>query len=232
MTEPCSVQQASIKALAVFLQAQFDADARFGPDVPDTHVVVREEWPAPGDNLPPRCISILQAGPRQDTFTMNEPELLKSTQLPNNQGEFTWDIKAFLQPVQLDVWAKYDAQRDEVLDALDTFLNMGPLFTLGEGDITRDGPLLRLDPNTRHEGMVDYTFDGPRNIDGEDSSREYQYRALVMGECEGTLTFTAKTARLAVVKLQMALGPLGQGAANFTANAKPAGGFEITSSSL
>lgn len=232
MTEPCSVQQASITALKVFLQAQFDADSRFGADVPKTRVVVRDEWPAPGDNLPERCISILQAGKRQDTFTLNEPELIQSSQLPDNQGEFTWDIKAFLQPLQLDVWAKYDAQRDEVLDALDRFLNMGPLFTLGAGDITRDGPLLRLDPETGHEGTVDYTFDGPRNIDGEDSSQEYQYRALVMGECEGTLTFTAKTARLAVVKLQMALGPQGQDAANFILNAKPAGGFEISSSSL
>lgn len=232
MTEPCSVQQASITALKVFLQAQFDADERFGEDGRDTHVVVRDEWPAPGDNQPPRCISILQAGKRQDTFTMNEPEVVKSSELPNAQGEFTWDIKAFLQPVQLDVWAKFDAQRDELLDVLDRFLNMGPLFTLGSGDITRDGPLLALDPATGHEGKVDYTFDGARNIDGEDSSQQYQYRALVAGECEGVLTFTAKTARLAVVKLKMALGPTAGDPANFTLTQKPAGGFEITSSSL
>lgn len=210
--ERCSIEQAALYALQAFLQEQFDADERFDPRIPELQVVVLAEWAPPGQRLPRRAISVLCAGMRRDTHLT--AEVVKVTDKPNNQGEFTWSVKAITQPLQLDVWAVTDAERNMISDALDRFLNMGPLYTLGSGDITRDGLLLRLDANSGHEGFVDYTFDGPRPIDGESTAMESQFRSLIRGEADAELTFTATTAKQVRLKLQLALS--GETATTYT----------------
>lgn len=227
--EKTSIEQAAITALQVFLQEQFDNDTSFKELDGVDRVWVRDEWPPAGDNLKAICISILAAGTRQDSHLTEE--VVKQKNLPNNQGEFTWSIKAITQPLQLDIWALYDAHRKMVVDALDRYLNMGPLFTLGAGAITRDGPLLRMDPTSGHEGTADFTFDGPRPIDGEASAAEYQFRSLVSGQVDCELTFTATTARLARLKLAMSLGSAVQSDANFTLQ-KVGDDVRITSATL
>jgi hypothetical protein len=186
----------------VFLQAQFDADDRFSPpEIAAQRCLILSEWPS--GNLPPRALSILCAGERRDTHLT--AEVVKVTDKPNGKGEFTWTIKAISQPLQLDVWAQTDAERGMILDALDRFLNMGPLFTLGYGDITRDGPLLKLDPLSGHEGFLDFLFEGPRPIYDGQAAHESEFRSTIRGQVDTELTFTATTAKLVRVKLQSLL---------------------------
>ena len=70
---------------------------------------------------------------------------------------------------------------------------------------------------TLNGDSVDFTFDGPRDVNDPVAAGEYQYRTIRSGQVDGELTFTATTARLVLIKLRMALG---EGAdkplANFT----------------
>lgn len=226
----CSVEQAACTALQDFLKAQFNEV--YPQDLPpDQRVQVLDRWPEAGVDLPPLAVSVIMAGERQDTHVT--PELVKRSPTADpNTDEFTWTVKAFRQPIQLDVWANYDSKRDELLYHMDRFLNMGPRYTLDQplNDVTRDGPLLPLDPASGHEGNVDFTFEGPRRVTDDGAVRANEFRALIRGDVDGDLCFTAKTAKLVLVKLKLAL----EGSpANFTLEKNQAGdGFEITSAEL
>lgn len=202
--EACSIEQACCYALAAFLQERFDADERFQPPgLPKKRCLVQAEWPA--GNLPPRALSIVMAGERQDTHLTEE--VVRRTDLPNNQGEFTWSVKAITQPLQLDVWAKTDQERDMIGAALDKFLHLGTRFTLSDprGSITRDGPLLRLDPVSGHQGFATFMFEGPRRVDDGTAALEREFRSMRRGSVDAELSVTATTAKIALVKLQGAL---------------------------
>ena len=199
--EPCAIEQACCYALQAFLQSRFDADERFQPAQSRKHrCEVQAEWPA--GNLPPRALSIVMAGERQDTHLTEE--VVRRVDKPNNQGEFTWSVKAITQPLQLDVWAKTDLERGMIGNALDKFLHLGTRFTLGDprGSITRDGPLLRLDPVSGHQGFATFMFDGPRRVDDGTAALEREFRSMRRGSVDAELSVTATTAKVAIVKLQ------------------------------
>lgn len=202
--EPLPVHKAACAALQVFLQARFNELEECDPRIPSQQVVVTTDWAEPGQELPPRSVVILCAGTRKDTRLIEE--VMKRVNKTATSAEFTWSVKAFEQPLQLEALAMTSYERDLINRHLDRFLEMGPLFTLGAGDIVRDGPLLELDAASGHEGRVDFTFDGPRDINDPVAAGEYQYRTIRSGQVDGELTFTATTARLALLKLQVALG--------------------------
>jgi hypothetical protein len=227
-----SVQQAAMKALRVYLAAQFAQ--LYDPDVESERVQVLENWPEAGVKLPKRGVTILMSGKREDTHL--DAELVRQTDKPDGiNAEYTFAVKACSQPFQLDIWSRYDAVRDQLENDLDDILHKGEQITLGvaNGELVRDGVLLALDPRDGHEGFLDFTFEGPRKIHDGNAAQVNEFRSMIGGFVNCELHVKATTAKLARVKLQMALGPLGQDAANFTLTKNEAGtGFEITSSSL
>lgn len=199
-----SVERAACNALAVYLQAEFDK--LYGDEVPHERVVVSETFPEAGANLPPRAVSVVYAGTRRETH-LNE-EVVRKTDLPDNQAEFEWAIAAVTQPIQIDIWAQYDSVRDQLSADLDTILNRGPVYTLGivNGSPVRDGVLLELDPDSGHSGKVDFTkLDGPRPIVDAEAVATNQFRALIGAELDVILTLKATSPKLVRVKLKGAL---------------------------
>lgn len=197
LTDRCSVQRAACNALAVYLEREFD---KLYDRESAERVVVSEAWPEPGVNLPPRAVSVIQAGTRRETLTQATIE--KRTDLPDNQGEYVWAVSAITQPIQLDIWATYDAVRDQLEDDLDTILRRGPQYTLGIGTepIRDGGVLLQLDPVSGREGFVDFTLlDGPRPINDGNQRQAAEYRSLISAELDVMLTVKATNPKLARV---------------------------------
>jgi len=206
-----SVQQAAQTALQVYLQAQFDAyfgGAPVDPDDPPNpeRCVVSDRWPEPDSGLPKRAVSIIEAGQREDTW-VQEQDIAVVMQPDNVTGLYTFRVAACRQPLQLDVWADYNAQRDELVALLDDFLHKGERFTLNQpnGNPVRDGVLLALDPTSGYSGFCDFTFDGPRKLDTNASPRVREYRSSSAGFCDVDLTVQALTPKLARVLMTMAL---------------------------
>lgn len=227
LTHRCSVEDAAVYALALYLEREFDK--LYDRNVPTERVVVNAAWPASGATLPPRAVSVVHAGARQETHLTEE--VVSKTDIPGgNLAEFEFSVKAITQPIQLDIWAQYPRVRSQLCDDLDTILHRGPAYTLGVGRIlVRDGVLVRLPEASGHTGIVDYTTtNGPRPIDDSNAVQSNESRALITGELDVILTVKATTAKLALVKLKGALS----GAPYETTLQKEGGAFEIASSQL
>ncbi len=198
LTYRCSTQRAACNALAVYLEREFDK--LYDRSVPSQRVHVFEEWPEPGVTLPPRAVSVIEAGTRKETHL--QPTIEKQTTLPDGSVEVTWAVSALTQPIQIDVWATHAAVRDLLCDDLDTILRRGPQYTLGLGrEPVRDGGvLLQLDPVSGREGFVDFTLlDGPRVINDGNARQADEHRALISAELDVILTVKATSPQLARV---------------------------------
>jgi hypothetical protein len=223
----CSVEMAALYALAFYLEAEFDK--LYDRNVSSERVVVNAGWPASGSNLPERSVSVVMAGTRQETHLTEE--VVSKTDIPGgNLAVFEWSVKAITQPIQLDIWARHPAVRNQLCDDLDTILHRGPAYTIGVGGApVRDGVLVRLPEVSGHAGIVDYTtLNGPRPIEDSNAVQSNESRALISAELDVILTVKATSAKLAVVQLKGALS----GAPYETTLQKDGGAFEIASSQL
>ncbi len=194
-----SVEQAAVNALQTFLQTAL-------PDV-----VVSSDWPNPDEELPEKAITILRIGARQEmkidpTVVKSEPHLTGDppTEHPVLR-RFTWRVKLVQQSVQLDIWSRYEAVRDDIHARLDEILNSGTLVTLDGiihpimGDEFRDGLLLPMGDG--HEGHVDFRFDGPDPDDTPTSVQRKEFRSTRRGEAAMALTITKIQPRFAEIIL-------------------------------
>ncbi len=179
-----TIQQAAMNALAEYL----------GLNLPDVDVTPR--WPSPGKELPPKAITVVLAGSRRD-----EPMDLRQLSFVNSgplQSSVVWQVSACKQPFQLDIWARSDLQRDDILARLDNFLHAGESTLAGvfNPDPVGHGVLLAVNDGWEACGTTaDFLFD---NVDLEDSPSAVgvgQYRATIRGNAYMMLTLTTLTAR-------------------------------------
>lgn len=198
-----SVEQAAQTALQVYLQNELDPQFGGGTE----RCIVSDSWPEPDSGLPRRAVSIIPAGEREDLHVQEQD--LRREDLAGNLKLYTWRVAACRQPIQLDVWATYAAQRDDLLARLQDSLRKGERFTLNKpnGNPVRDGVLLALDPTLGFQGFADCVFEGPRKMDTARSGREREYRASILGYIDVDLTVQAPSALLARVLLKVALDP-------------------------
>jgi hypothetical protein len=223
-----SIQQAACDALGAYLQAEFDKV--YDSEVESERVQVLPNWPEASVQLPPRAVSVIMAGDRKES-PISEELIRKVSDLPDNQGLYEWAIKCVTQPIQIDIWTHYDEHRDLIEDDLDTILHRGPAYTLGiaNGDIFRDGVLVRLDPTSGHEGTVDYsTITGPRKVTNPGAVEVNEFRSLITAELDVELTLKAASPKLVRVLLQQQLNGT---PANFTLQ-KDGDAFRIASAQL
>jgi len=115
---------------------------------------------------------------------------------------FIWRIRACELPLQLDVWAQYEAQRDDLMARLDAVLNADATPDLLDGgDPARNGLLLQLADG--HDGVVaDVLFDSPDLEDADAEAKRQEWRATYRGLAEFGLFIKAQSPRLARVKFQ------------------------------
>ncbi len=205
-----SIEQAAVNALKTFLQN----------NLPD--VVVSEEWPNPDEPLPEMAVTILRVGAREETKV--DPTVIGSE--PYFTGDppvehpvlrqFKWRVKLVRQPIQLDVWSCYQANRDDLHARLDELLNAGTLVTLSgattlNSDEFRDGLLLQLGDG--HSGFADYQFEGPDIDDTPVSAQRNEFRATRVGAVYAALTITKIQPRFSEIIL---LATDGAGSSTFT----------------
>ncbi|HEX7464108.1 MAG TPA: hypothetical protein VF382_04330 [Actinomycetota bacterium] len=193
-----TVQQAAVDALVAYLTTQLDG------------VTVSGEWPASEAELPELAVTVLMAGRRQD---QHADATVVAVEGAGTTRVFVWRVKTATQGLQLDVWGRYPATRDDILAQLDEALNKGPLYTLTDGSFdlvagepTRDGVLLALAPASGHEGYVDFTFDGPTLGDSSERSIRNDYRATITGEAAMVLAVRTSNPVLQIAGLRLRVG--------------------------
>lgn len=178
-----SIQQAAVNAFADYLQSKL-------PDV-----VVEPRWPASDKQKPQKSITIVMAGPRRDTPI--DPKMVKKTNVGATQTSSTWQLAMSSQPLQLDVWATRDVDRDDIIARLDQLLHVGDSILGGYNpDPFGYGALVKVLDGWEDFGTIaDFTFDEPDTDDTGDTPVRAIYRATYTGEAYFMATVTKLTAR-------------------------------------
>jgi len=182
-----TVEQAAVNALASWLTRTLPKG-----------VVVSSTWPEPTKVLPQKAVTILRAGaPEEEPL---DPIVVGRVDTGPGTSLFTWRLRALRQPLQLDVWTKHTAARDDLLARLDEALNAGMGATLGasNADPFRHGVVVPLADGW--SGTADCFFDRPEISDTPDAATRSEYRATVRGWAEVDLTLSALSARLALIR--------------------------------
>lgn len=174
-----SLVQAAANALKLWLETALSPD-----------ITVFEKWPDPNTELPPKAVSILKIGKRL-RMPAWQIDVAKVQPIGNGPAaQVTYQLGGIEQPMQIDVWATSDAERDDILAQLDTVLYAGIDQTLGlPGDPIRDGLLLPLLDG--YEGNnCDYWFDEPEIDDTPGAVQRSEFRAIFFGEARMSLIVT------------------------------------------
>ena len=196
---PVSVGQAACNALAAYLTTEFGTTPM--------DVTVNARWPTFGPNLPSRVISIIPVGRRQRLDVQASLDVVSRTNLNATTACVGFRLGSYIQPIQLDVWARYDTDRDEVIAQLDNSLTAGLAQTLDptlNADPVRDGIVLALLDGDGFTGNVEFWFDEPDIGDAPDSVVRGQWRATYSGEARGVFYRSATVPRLLKPTLALA----------------------------
>lgn len=180
-----SIQQAAANAFATWLASKLGSD-----------VVVEPRWPSPNKKKSPKAITLVMAGPRQDTPI--DLRRLSNTNQGTNQTQTVWQIAACTQPFQLDVWTESDVDLDDIIARLDVALNTGEsslagvfnAMPVGYGNLIAVG-----DGWDAYGTIADFSFGEPDTDPSGDAVERDLYRATYRGEAYFMLTVTTVTAR-------------------------------------
>jgi hypothetical protein len=201
MADPqVSIQQAMANALVTYLGATLD------------DVTCRSRWPDPSKNLPEKAITVVPIGRRQDqdvTGSFIRKLAVEELDPPDPYLKlYTFARSACIQPIQLDVWAIYDYDRDDIVARLDDALSANLVTTAGvaNDDPVRDGVLLPLSDG--FGGYCDFTFDGPLKDDSPDAASRAEFRATYTGTAAAHLTKQITLPTLTTFKLRLVLREL------------------------
>lgn len=182
-----SIQQAAANALGAHVATKLGAG-----------VDVSYEWPV--GPLPAKAVTVLLAGPPKDEYL--QPSVVSSQAVANpNHRLYRWRVLERTQPLQLDVWAQYQATRDDMIAALDVALNTG--FGTA-GDPVGNGLVLALGDGWT--GRADFVFEGPDVDNGPEAARQSEWRATYRGEARVALYVDAESAKMAQIILKQQLG--------------------------
>lgn len=198
-----SIGQAAASALATYLGAALTDD-----------IGVVDRWPefgprlfqatSPGEPDFRAVVSVLHVGRRERLSVVMGPRLGDVTPMPGGQVQITWQIGSYVQPLQIDVWAKTDDDRDDVVRQLDELLNAGSNAIPGapRTDPVADGLALQLDPASGYVGIADYYLDEPENNEDPEAVIRSEYRASYFGEARGPFTRTVIVPAIKAAHLQ------------------------------
>jgi hypothetical protein len=183
--------QAAANALALWLSANLSHD-----------ITVYPRWPEPS-NLPPKSISILRVGrtSRVDAFGL---WLATRTNVGPTRAQVQFMFGAVEQPIQLDVWASTDVDRDDILGQLETVLYAGIKSTINvSGDPVRDGVLLPLADG--FTGNVDFFFEDTTIDDTPEQIQRLEFRATIGALARFAITVDANVPRMLRTNLGLAI---------------------------
>src|SRR5262249_22984312 len=122
---------------------------------------------------------------------------------------YTWLLGARVAPVQLDVWATYEAAREDVIARLEQALRIGSDETTGADLFEEDCPVglsaaVRLGDNwTAGDNRAAFDCEAPTR---EGDAQTNEWRATYFGTVDVPMLAKAQTARLARFRLETTLG--------------------------
>ena len=199
MTQLVTIQQAARDSLAAWLTS----------DLPGTDILIEPRWVESDQQLPPKRITIIDAGPR--TIEWLQTEILQTTNVDTENGlavkkvDAVWGFGEVTQPIQLDVWAQSDVELDDILARLDGSLNKGARgLGVANVDLFSAGILLPLAGDWA-PGTVNFSFEEPSILQTPSSVGEGEWRATIRGAAQAQLVQTARSARIARILLQQRL---------------------------
>lgn len=197
-----SIGQAMANAIAAWLTQA----------LPNT-ILVQARWPEGSVKAPGResgytaVVTVYRQGKRTREPILGTTGFQSSALIPGTnpkQYALLIDIGQVIQPIQLDVWATSDIDRDDAIYQLDTALNvgwnqtLGPVGTTGVGwavtandDPVRDGLVLALSPDDGYAGLCEVVLDEPEIADDPDSIAISNYRAFYSGTARGSFSRVA-----------------------------------------
>jgi hypothetical protein len=177
---PVSVSQAAANALAAWLTTSLDFS-----------IVTYAFWPQAALK-PPRVVSVTKNGRRRRLDVMNVNAEIARVAVDPTHAQITTAIGSFEVPLQLNVWAQTDPDREFIINSLDQVLNAGISQTLGiaGADVVRDGVLVPLLVSDAYVGNVDCWFDEPDYFDDTDAQQGLNMRATYSGEARGLFAVT------------------------------------------
>lgn len=179
-----TIQQAAANAFTAWLSTKM-------PGIP-----VEPRWPSPDKQKPQKSITLVTAGPRRDTPI--DLRVLKKTNVGLKQTSAVWQVAACIQPVQLDVWATRDVDRDDLMAQLDTLLSCDASSLSGVYNPmpVGHGNLIAVQDGWQAFGTVaDFSFSEPDCDNEADTAPRDIYRATYSGNAYFMLTVTTLTAR-------------------------------------
>lgn len=112
-------------ALAKYLQDQFEATGAW------PKLEISSMWPAPGSDFPAQAITVV--APSQGvTLEYHQPVVRRVTpDASGPKGKVLFSYGIVEMQLQLDVWAGFEAMRDDLAGELPAMLNRAPQDTLG-----------------------------------------------------------------------------------------------------
>jgi hypothetical protein len=156
-------------------------------------VTVYSRWPEPNVQLPPKAVSIIQAGDRQRLDVIMAPTVVASEPYDTDRVKYTLRSGSYMQPVQLDVWTSTEVDRDDLISELDALLNASLSDSLGIGppeDLGRDGLLLALRVEDGYQDFVEFWFDEVSLEDLAAATMTADFRATYTGTARGSFLTT------------------------------------------
>jgi hypothetical protein len=200
-----SIGQACAVALAAWLRQSL---------TPDVEVTAR--WPNPDKRLAKRALSVVPVGRRTRNDAMTVWLTGERTNISPTQATVQYQLGGIMQPLQMDIWASSEDERDDVIAQLDDVMNAGLAATLNVknstqtvySDPVRDGILLPL--AAPFAGLCgDFWFDDVAIDDTPDAIQRAEYRATYLGEARAPYTVTRTVPRLleGTIEIQTTLSP-------------------------
>jgi hypothetical protein len=118
---------------------------------------------------------------------------------------FQWTVATCKQPLQMDLWAGYDTERDALRTLLEPLLRQNTVATTNglPDDPVQNSCLVELGDGWI--GTADFVLDSPTVIDTPESARRREYRLNYTGTCYLTLDVLAQSPRLAELTLRARL---------------------------
>jgi hypothetical protein len=121
---------------------------------------------------------------------------------------YTWLLGARVAPVQLDVWATYEAAREDVIARLEKAIRVGRDEITGADIFEQDCPVglstsVRLGDNwTAGDNRAAFDFEAPTR---EGDAQTNEWRATYYGTADVPMLAKAQSARLARIRIETIL---------------------------
>lgn len=208
-----SIHQAAMNALCAWLKASLLGAPSVEPRWPDPDKLFSGGGPTGGRYNGQVALTLIPRKKREDEY------LDSSVTSSTDNGDGTLAVRrvqAFcIQPLQLDIWAVYDNERDDIIAQLDA------LFA-GAGGATTD-PIVAANRQPDAHGVAltlgdgwgnppadpvvaDFDFEGGPEIDDTaENVGRVAYRGTYFGEARMMLSVTTTDAKLARVTLKQML---------------------------